>query len=70
MSDVAFARSPWWLKVIFMIGVGFMWLFDCIPVLVRRGEYRRLRDNDYVISDAHRVLSENAELRRRLGDVQ
>lgn len=66
MSDVAFANSPWWLKIIFMIGLGIMWLFDQIPVLIRRGEYRRLRDNDYVINDAHRALTENASLRARL----
>jgi len=66
ISDVAMSKWGWLKLSLFFIFHGIAWVIDQIPVIIRRGEYRRLRDNDYVISDAHRIISENYELRREL----
>lgn len=63
------ARAGWFWWCIMVIALGIMWLWEQIPVLVRRGEYRRLRDNDCLIKDAVRAISENARLREKYEPV-
>jgi hypothetical protein len=70
MSDVALSRAPWWKLGLFLAFQGIAWTLDQIPVLIRRGEYRRLQENDYLIESAHQALHENSRLRKQLGDLQ
>ena len=63
MSDVSMAKVGWLGWCLFLVAVGIMWVWDQIPVLIRRGEYRRLRENDLIIQDAHRAIGENHRLR-------
>jgi hypothetical protein len=56
MSDVEISKAGWLGLTIFLIIAGFAWLWDCLPVVVSRREYRRLCDNDLIIEDAHDVI--------------
>jgi len=71
MSDVALSRSPWWKSALFFALMGLSWIFSQVPVLIRRGEYARLKDDlDYLVEDAHRALNENYKLRQELRAAQ
>lgn len=56
MSDVSFAKAGWFLRTIFFIALGIVWLYECLPVVISRREYKRLRDNDHVIEHAHEII--------------
>lgn len=61
MSDTSFSKAGWFMTIIFFIFVFFVWLWEQTPVIIRRSEYKRLRDNDLVMEDAHRIIRENQQ---------
>lgn len=63
MSDVAFARAGWFGKTLFLLLAGIAWLWDLRPVIIPRAHYRRLLDQQYIVDDATRVLSEYQRLK-------
>jgi hypothetical protein len=62
MAGSSFENMPRWFYVI----LWFFLLWKQLPVLVRREEYERLKDLDYLVEDAHRALKENYDLRKEL----
>lgn len=56
MSDVEISKAGWLGLTIFLIFAALAWLWDCLPVVVSRREYRRLRDNDLLVDDAHSII--------------
>lgn len=70
MSDVVLSRASWWKLGLFLVFQGIAWTWDQIPVLIRRGEYRRLQENDYLIDSTHEAIRENSRLRKLLGHFQ
>lgn len=62
----SFERAPWWALCIFFVGHWILRICSLFPVVITRGEYERLRDNDHTIKYALRALDENRRLREQL----
>lgn len=57
VSDVQMAKAGWPMLALMCVCHAISALWDCVPVLIGRGRYRELRDLQYIVDDATRILN-------------
>jgi hypothetical protein len=65
MSDVAFARASWPIKILYLAICYVVVCFEKLPVVITRARYNRLRDNELMLDAAHRAIAEAHRLRQK-----